>query len=129
VAGTVNGRPGATLTPDAIELLCGLPWPGNVRQLENFIERVVVLSDGTLLAASDIREVFDRFSTETERLTPSPPARPRDDATLGEMREEAERLALIQALERSGNNRTIAARILGVSRRTLYNKLERFSLL
>jgi two-component system response regulator AtoC len=129
VAGSVNCRPGAALAPDAIGLLCGLPWPGNVRQLENFIERVVVLSDSTLLAASDVREVLDRFSTETERMTPPPPTRSRDDATLGEMREEAERQALVQALERSGNNRTIAARILGVSRRTLYNKLERFGLL
>jgi DNA-binding NtrC family response regulator len=120
-----SGRPGLSLDSSAVELLGEQAWPGNVRQLQNFVERLVVLSPGPRIGAADLRR-------ELERLPPAaagPAQPPGDPARLDARRDEAERAALVTALERAGNNRTHAAGILGVSRRTLYNKLERYGLL
>ena len=120
-AAQANGRAGCALSADATLLLTQQPWPGNVRQLENFVERLIVLYDGPFV----LREHVEReLAREAARLphgaSPDPHARPNLDAK----RREAEREAVVEALSRANNNRSLAARILGVSRRTLYNKLE-----
>jgi two-component system response regulator AtoC len=112
--GALHGRSGVTLEADALELLCAQPWPGNVRQLQNFIERMVVLSDRPRLGAAEVER-------ELTRLPGPRTAAP--EASLGVRKLEAEKSALQDALARAGGNRTLAARLLGVSRRTLYNKL------
>ncbi len=111
------------------------PWPGNVRELQNFIERLVVLSDGDVLTAADVMR-------ELARRPPVVAAAP--DASAGERtavvagagagtleasRRDAEREAIITALAKSGNNRVMAARLLGISRRGLYHKLGEHGLL
>jgi two-component system response regulator AtoC len=104
------------LDDDAVDLLARQDWPGNVRQLENFVERLVVLSDVERLGA---REVLTELSRQ---------ASGRSDVALTSgglfsQRRAAERQAVEHALEQAGNNRTAAARMLGVSRRTLYKKM------
>jgi two-component system response regulator AtoC len=115
-----NQRDGLGLSGEAVALLAAQPWPGNVRQLRNLIERLVVLSEGDEIGA-------DEAAREISRSESSPP--PHEQATVGARLEErrrfAERTALDEALRLSGGNRALAARILGVSRRTLYNMLER----
>jgi DNA-binding NtrC family response regulator len=126
-----NGRAGLTLDPAAVERLRGQPWPGNVRQLQNFVERLVVLSDGPTLGVADVERELARRGP-AGRPTGPHRAVARDatgEASLGERRLDAERDAILEALRRCGNNRTQAARVLGVSRRTLYNKLEEHGLL
>jgi DNA-binding NtrC family response regulator len=112
-----NGKPAHEIDEGASTLLASQPWPGNVRQLENFIERLVVLADGPIVRRADVERELKR---EADREMSARPAL----GVLDEQRRDAERDAVIEALQRAGNNRSLAARILGISRRTLYNKLE-----
>jgi two-component system response regulator AtoC len=120
--GAANGKPQAQLDQSALSLLSAQPWPGNVRQLQNLIERLVVLSDLEALSASDVERELSRGSG-AGRLLPEP-----EIPRLAVQRREAELEALKTALQRAGNNRTLAARLLGISRRTLYNKLSEHGL-
>jgi two-component system response regulator AtoC len=120
--GRLNDRPEAALTDDALAALEAQSWPGNVRQLQNFVERLVVMSDADKIDAAIVGRELAR--TETP-LAPSPSAAAAGgDASLEDRRRDAEKLAIQDALQRAAGNRTKAARLLGVSRRTLYNKLE-----
>lgn len=122
--GAQNGRPQASLTPSALALLAGQSWPGNVRQLQNFIERLMVLSPpGDVIEESTVRKELMRAGLEPERTASTGPGVASPDS-LPERRKDAERQAVEEALEKAGGNRSVAARLLGISRRTLYNKLE-----
>jgi two-component system response regulator AtoC len=154
VHGAANQRQGLTIDPDAVGLLHAQAWPGNVRQLQNFIERLVVLTSGARVTLADVerelrrvggmdsaappRPITGGFIAGSGTIPPTattstPPPSLTQSAelarkTLDESRRQAEREALITALQKAGNNRTLAARILGVSRRTLYNKLAEYDL-
>jgi len=123
-----DGGREAVLSDEAVQLLAAQPWPGNVRELENFVERLVVLTKGRQI---DVAEVLRELAPEQPRLADDadPGARAAGDLSLDENRRKTERAALQAALARAGNNRTLAARLLGVSRRTLYTKLELHGLL
>jgi two-component system response regulator AtoC len=134
--GAANGKPGAQLERAALELILMQSWPGNVRQLQNFVERLVVLNDDkdAVIRAADVQRELSRTQGLSGAPPPGAPApagapAPTPPGTLDEKRREAEREALLDALKRAGDNRTLAARLLGVSRRTLYNKLEEHGLL
>lgn len=116
-----NQRPELRLDASAISALEAEVWSGNVRQLLNIVERLVVLSDGPSITRADVdrelgREPAKSSAPQTSELT--------GNETLDERRRDTEKTALIDALERSHQNRTLAARVLGVSRRTLYNKMK-----
>jgi DNA-binding NtrC family response regulator len=122
-------RTSMTIDEDAIALLAAQPWPGNVRQLQNFVERLVVLADDKTIRRVDVERELTRVprpsSSSASSSSPSP-AEPKPVATelsLDARRKETEKEALLRALSQAGNNRTRAARLLEVSRRTLYNKL------
>nr|WP_216623361.1 sigma-54 dependent transcriptional regulator [Corallococcus exercitus] len=124
-----NGRPPFSLSDDGLRALQAQPWPGNVRQLQNFLERLVVLSDGPVLTGADVARELSRQPgiAPPPVAAPLPPS-PSDSVTLESRRKDVEKEALVDALKRAGDNRTLAARLLGVSRRTLYNKLEEHGL-
>jgi len=111
--GRANGRPSLRLDPAAVTALAALPWPGNVRQLMNVVERLVVLADGDRIRAEDV----EREIGAARAIYSTAPS------SLDVKRRDAERGALVEALDKTGGNRTVAARLLGISRRTLYNKL------
>jgi two-component system response regulator AtoC len=113
--------------PRALDRLVAERWPGNIRQLENFVQRLVVLADGPIISAEAVaRELGAQttFSTQSTAFR-APPGQQMSSATgpLDETLRRAERRALERALEQAAGNRTLAARLLGISRRTLYNKL------
>jgi two-component system response regulator AtoC len=129
--GPANGRPKAALTPGSMGLLVAQKWPGNVRQLQNFIERLVVLApEGDLIEEATVKLELERMG-----LNAKDPGTGNGEAggapaadSLPERRKDAERQAVEEALKKARGNRSVAARILGVSRRTLYNKLESLGL-
>jgi DNA-binding NtrC family response regulator len=103
------------VTPGALALLASMRMFGNVRDMENCIEMLSLKAP-----PGDI--VIDEATVE--RVFVAPPARPTRDAGI-----EAERQAVEEAMRKAGGNRSVAARMLGVSLRTLYNKLEGLGLL
>lgn len=125
----------------ALARLSGLPWPGNVRQLQNFIERLVVLSDGPTLTVADVDREIARAapastppastppaSTQGAQAPLGPPPSGPSSGTLHSAQRDAGRDAVREALERAKGNRTLAARLLGISRRALYYKLDEYAL-
>jgi two-component system response regulator AtoC len=122
-------KPGATLSEDAIALLVAERWPGNVRQLQNFVERLVVLTESKDIGADDVRHELApplTFATQTPP-TSSGGASWTSDAKpivpLDVALRDAERRAIQRALKKAKGNRTVAARLLGVGRATLYKKI------
>jgi len=103
------------LTSGALESLMANPWPGNVRQLENWIERAVVLAGADLVGV----EHFPPVVRDTTAMPfPPPPRRLR--------LREVEKLYVLETLEQTRWNRTAAARLLGISVRGLQYKLQRY---
>ncbi|MEO9161382.1 MAG: PEP-CTERM-box response regulator transcription factor [Casimicrobiaceae bacterium] len=103
-----------TLLPDAIEAIDAHAWPGNVRELENVIKRAVIMADGAGIGAADIG--LDATHEGTGALN------------LRQVREVAEKNALLRVLGRVNGNLSKAAEMLGVSRPTLYDLMHRFGL-
>jgi DNA-binding NtrC family response regulator len=106
------------LSTEALDALLRHPWPGNVRELRNTIERLVVSSRGSLI------EVFDLPDAVTG---PPPPVIDQPFADLPTL-DALERRYLLHVLDAAKGNRTRAAEILGVDRRTLYRMAERFGI-
>jgi len=113
-----NGKPVEGLSNEALASLEGYDWPGNVRELRNAIERAVVLARGTAIEPADLPQRIVRPAV--------PLARGRQPETV-EPLEELERRAILGALDRFGNNKTHTARALGISLKTLHNKLKRYT--
>ncbi len=107
------------VTPELMRKLTGLPWPGNVRQLRNCLESMIVLAPGASLRLADL---------PPELLMESPIERRPDDDTRDSVLEETKRDALMRALRLYGGNRTRAAEYLGISVRTVQRKLKEWGL-
>jgi DNA-binding NtrC family response regulator len=114
-----EGRIVKTVSPAAIELLQRYAWPGNVRELRNVIERARLLAEGETIEASHLPETLRGSRTDSGPV-------PTLTIPLGTTVEEAEKALILKSLELAGNNKTRAAGILGISVKTLYNKLTRY---
>jgi two-component system response regulator FlrC len=121
-----EGRPAPQLSGEALVALGQQDFPGNVRELGNVIERALLRCRGPVLLAAHLGAAAGATGTPLcvpEAVAPSAPG----PFTLGSLRlEELERLAIGEALRRVGGNRTHAARLLGISLRTLRNKLRAY---
>lgn len=118
-----SGLPLARLSPGAIEALMACSFPGNVRELENILERAMALSSGELIQAEDL--LLDPADMgESIHSAPTAPG----GADLQDYLDEMERKAIEEALDKSGGNRTAAARALGVTFRSLRYRLERLGM-
>jgi two-component system response regulator AtoC len=135
-----HDKRGTVLSSDAVAALTAERWPGNVRQLQNFVERLVVLSESGAISASHVRRELAppvTFSTQspsgaalhTAVSSMGTEAGPASTVMpLDAVLRDAERHAIERALRHSKGNRTLAARLLGVSRATFYTKLEEHGL-
>jgi len=103
-------------TPSAIERITAFDWPGNVRQLQNEIQRAVLLCEGSQVDATDL-------SFTTGRVTDEP-----STDTNFTLLEGVERNAIIQMLKETGGNKLEAAKRLGIGRQTLYNKIKAYGI-
>jgi two-component system, NtrC family, response regulator PilR len=117
-----QNKPACGLSPDALRALEGYAFPGNARELENVIERAVALATVQTIGLGDLpREI----SGAASQPTPSLVGLPDDGCNLDEVLGEVERRLILQALERSGGVRTQAARLLGVTLRSLRYRLQK----
>lgn len=109
-----NGRGSMALTDDAVAAIEAHEWPGNVRELENCLKRAVIMADGNRITADDLG--LTAVEDDMERLN------------LRQVRDEAERRAVVRVLARTNGNIAKAAEVLGISRPSLYDLMNRFGL-
>ena len=106
------------LAPDAAAAIDAYPWPGNVRELENRLKRAVIMADGKMIGAHDLD-----LPGGDGRADDGP-----QPLNLRAAREVADRRAIHQAMTRSENNISAAAKLLGISRPTLYDLMKQYQL-
>ena len=111
-----NGLPKVDFTPEAMKFLQSLPYPGNIRELKNLVERTLLVCGKQTLDANDFKA----------QVTVLPEKKVTDlsDMTL----DESERLQILRALEKYDNNLTQVATVLGLSRQTLYRRMEKHNI-
>jgi two-component system NtrC family response regulator len=107
-----------SLSPDALAAIDAYGWPGNVRELENRLKRAVIMADGKAIGAEDLDLPGTEASTAESELA----------LNLRAARETADRRAIRVALARTDNNISSAAKLLGISRPTLYDLLKQYRL-
>ena len=112
-----NGLPKVDFTPEAMDYLKGLPYPGNIRELKNLVERTLLVSGKDTLDVED-------FKAQNIQSTEPTTIQGIEGMTL----EETERQRILQALAQYGNNMTQVATALGVSRPSLYRRLEKYNI-
>ena len=106
---------------EARDMMMHYHWPGNVRELRNVIERAILLESTDLILAEHLpREMLERTGVQAGQISSS------DKAPVPISLEEAERRAIIEALEWAGGNKSSAARILGITRHTLRQKIKKY---
>ena len=116
----INGLPRTEFSADALNFLSRLPYPGNIRELKNLVERTILVSGKPTLDASD----FD-----AQYLRPNEPVKASDASSLAGMTlDEIERQTILQALDRHKGNLSQVAMTLGISRAALYRRLEKFNI-
>ena len=101
---------------EASEAMQKYPWPGNLRQLKNVVKRATLLAQGEFITAKDLGEEINERKTVCEN--------PEMEETFALHDEETEKHRILKALQQTGNNKTKAATLLGIDRKTLYNKLK-----
>jgi two-component system response regulator PilR (NtrC family) len=121
-----GGQPGYTLGADAMEALCRYAFPGNVRELENILERAITLCEGSSIGAADLHlpdTVYDAESA-TDTTTELEPGA----VSLDTYMDNIEKEALLKALEQTRYNKTAAAKLLGITFRALRYRLKKLGL-
>lgn len=115
----VNGLPRTEFSADALQFLTRLPFPGNIRELKNLVERTILVSGKPILDASD----FD-----AQYLRQDEPKAAAGSVLAGMTLDEIERQTILQALERYKGNLSQVAMALGISRAALYRRLEKYGI-
>jgi Nif-specific regulatory protein len=116
------GKPVAGFAQDAMELMMGYEWPGNVRELENEVQRVVIQAEADGFVTSDL------LSPRVRKVEGIVARAGVTRGTLKQMVEQVEKFFLIEALREHGNNKTSAAKALGITREGLHKKLRQLKL-
>jgi DNA-binding NtrC family response regulator len=120
-------KPLAGLTPGAERMLGSAAWEGNVRELRNAIERACILADGDFITEKELAISMPMTAFGAVRVV-SPAAAPEGEAVTHDLLVNVEREHIQRALTRAHGNKKAAARMLGLSRRALYRRLERLDL-
>ena len=114
-----NGLPRTEFSADAMQFLSRLPYPGNIRELKNLVERTILVSGKPTLDASDFDAQYIRHNDQKAAESTS---------FIGMTLDEIERQTILQALERHKGNLSQVAMALGISRAALYRRLEKFGI-
>jgi transcriptional regulator with PAS, ATPase and Fis domain len=120
-----HGRKVSGVAPSMLDRLMAYDWPGNARELRNTIERAVILcQDGAPLDAGHLPPGFGKAQVLATQVYDAAVVSVRVGTTV----DAAEQMLIVRTLEATGQNKTRAAEILGVSLKTLHNKLKEYSL-
>jgi len=112
------------ISPRAMDLLLRYSWPGNIRELENVMERAIILLQGEYVSERELPMALQELVQATMVCADvNAPEEPRSDATLA----DRERQIIYQILEETGGNKSETARRLGITRRTLKLKLKKYA--
>jgi two-component system response regulator HydG len=111
------------VSPEVLNVFSSYSWPGNVRELRNAIERMIVFSRGSKLTARDIPPEIRKAAGKEDEAGRWP-----EKGAAPVSMEQAEKMMIVRALEQNDDNRTRAAKQLGISRRTFHRKLKQFHL-
>ena len=114
--------------PEAMSALMGYHFPGNVRELENLMERAVTLAAGDRVSSDALPTLKGVSAADSTLETPALGSFPEQGVDLERVVEDFERGIIIKALERTGGNRTEAARLLGVTFRSLRYRLSKLGI-
>ncbi len=120
--GAQMGKGDLTLSRDACDLLRGHPWPGNIRELQNAIERSLITSQGTLITAAHLALAPSPVPTQPAAPLPAAPV------NIPGSLDELERKAIVEALQRTHGHKSRAATLLGLTRFQLYTRLKRYGI-
>ena len=132
-----NGLPQRQFAPEALQLLESLPWPGNIRELGNAVERLAILSSGTVIGPEDLARCGvggDILSGEPEGARSDgssglfDPAAVMAAGGLVAARQEFEKRCITAALAEAEGNVSQAARLLGIDRTNLHKKIQAYGL-
>jgi len=122
--GQTVGRPAAGVSQEVKDKLVAYAWPGNVRELRNALERAVILCEGGLITSEHLPT---GIASDVRPGRAAPDAGPPPPGNLGSL-EAAERGMIVEALSRAGNNKSKAARLLGLTRAQLRSRIEKHGL-
>ena len=114
--------PEPRLSPDALDALLSYSYPGNVRELENILERAIALAENNTISAIDLN------LPNNEKNISAPASRPVQNTANGQSLEEMEKQAIIKALDEARWNKTAAAKILGITLRQLRYRMEKMQI-
>jgi DNA-binding NtrC family response regulator len=109
-----NNRPPMGFSPEAMAALKNYSWPGNIRELQNMVERAVALCEGNMVDLQDLPDEI-RLHSPADDLISIP---------VGSSLEEIEHLAILQTLRKTGGDKELTARLLGIGLATLYRRLK-----
>ena len=109
-----NKRPAMGFTPNAMLALTNFDWPGNIRELQNVVERAVALTTGDMVHLEDLPDEIRRHHPQDDKII----------LPVGTSMEEIERLAILQTLKKTNGDKELAARLLGIGLATLYRRLK-----
>ncbi len=117
-----SGKSVRGFTPGAMDAMLRYSWPGNVRELENAVERAVVLLVGELVGERELPpQILSQNRHGNEENVPA-------DFAPGATLREVERAVILKTLEETGNNKSETAKLLGITRKTLHLKLQKYEL-
>ena len=119
-----NNRRPQRFTPAALEYLQRARWKGNVRELKNTVERLIIMTPGESIDVDDLRDIV-RLEAKAARAGESEKERP---GTLREFKESAERTFLVGKLRENNWNISKTAEVIGTPRSNLYKKLEQYGI-
>lgn len=106
-------------SPEALHQICQYPWPGNLRQMKNLIKRAVLLAETPFVTPQELGE---ELNIPTRK-------KPASTAEIQPLRsKETEKEQILHTLQQTGNNKSLAARLLGIDRKTLYNKMKQYGI-
>ncbi|MEJ2025719.1 MAG: helix-turn-helix domain-containing protein, partial [Deltaproteobacteria bacterium] len=124
--GKRNQKPLKGFDPRAMDMLLKYTWPGHVRELENAVERAVILVPGDYITPKELPLSITEAYPLKDEMPQDPSASP---DTNGRSLEDLEKQAILSTLAAEGGNKSETARKLGITRRTLYKKLEKYGML